>query len=134
MLLWASMKESYAKEGQRDEQIVYALRQIEGGKKVSEICREMGVSPQAVYWWKRRYVYSATIGTRSPVYVSPFVGRLDDTGVNGIDLSKNIKKMYAQSDHHVHILAASVGHLDHLLASFHLRTELATAPGRVFES
>jgi putative transposase len=38
-----------------EEQIVYALRQIEGGKKVSEVCREMGVSQQAVYGWKRRY-------------------------------------------------------------------------------
>jgi putative transposase len=31
------------------------LGQIEGGKKVSEVCREMGVSQQAVYSWKRRY-------------------------------------------------------------------------------
>jgi putative transposase len=38
-----------------EEQIVYALRQIEGGKRVSEVCREMGVSQQAVYSWKRRY-------------------------------------------------------------------------------
>jgi len=38
-----------------EEQILYALRQVEGGKKVSEVCREMGVSQQAVYSWKRRY-------------------------------------------------------------------------------
>ena len=38
-----------------EEQIVYALRQAEAGKKVSEICREMGVSQQAFYSWKRRY-------------------------------------------------------------------------------
>ena len=38
-----------------EEQILYALRQIEAGKKVSEISREMGVSQQAVYIWKRRY-------------------------------------------------------------------------------
>jgi len=38
-----------------EEKIVYALRQAEGGRKVSEICREMGVSPQAFYSWKRRY-------------------------------------------------------------------------------
>jgi ribosomal protein S13 len=35
------------RKGHGEEQIVYALRQIEGGKKVSEVCREMGVSPQA---------------------------------------------------------------------------------------
>ena len=38
-----------------EEQIVYALRQVEGGKKVSEVCREMGVSQQAFYSWRRRY-------------------------------------------------------------------------------
>jgi putative transposase len=38
-----------------EEQILYALRQVEGGKNVSEVCREMGVSQQAVYSWKRRY-------------------------------------------------------------------------------
>jgi putative transposase len=35
-----------------EEQIVYALRQVEGG---SEVCREMGVSQQAFYSWRRRY-------------------------------------------------------------------------------
>ena len=38
-----------------EEQIVYALRQVEAGKKVTEVCREMGVSTQAFYSWKRRY-------------------------------------------------------------------------------
>ena len=35
-----------------EEQIVYALRQVEGGKKVSEVCREMGVSQRAFYSWR----------------------------------------------------------------------------------
>jgi putative transposase len=38
-----------------EEKIVYALRQAEAGKKVSDICREMGVSQQAFYSWRRRY-------------------------------------------------------------------------------
>ena len=43
------------RKGHSEEHIVYALRQVEGGKKVSEVCREMGVSAQAFYSWKRRY-------------------------------------------------------------------------------
>ena len=35
-----------------EEKIIYALRQAEAGKKVGEIRREMGVSPQAYYSWK----------------------------------------------------------------------------------
>src|SRR6187200_1900301 len=43
------------RKGHSDEQIVYALRQAEAGKKVGDICREMGVSQQAFYSWKKRY-------------------------------------------------------------------------------
>jgi putative transposase len=43
------------RNGHSEEKIVYALRQVEAGKKVTEVCREMGVSPQAFYSWKRRY-------------------------------------------------------------------------------
>lgn len=43
------------RKGHSDEKIVYALRQVEGGKKVGDVCREMGVSPQTFYAWKRRY-------------------------------------------------------------------------------
>jgi putative transposase len=43
------------RKGHSEEQIVYALRQVEAGKKVGEICREMGVSAQAFYRWKRRF-------------------------------------------------------------------------------
>src|SRR6185437_9035937 len=39
-------------------------------------------------------VYSATKGTKQRVYVSPFVGRLDDIGKNGMDVVKNIKQMF----------------------------------------
>ncbi|MGD0466864.1 MAG: transaldolase family protein [Terriglobales bacterium] len=78
-------------------------------------------------------VYAATKGSKEPVYVSPFVGRLDDHGENGMDLVKNIKEMYEASDGHVYVLAASVRHLDHLLCSFALNVELATVPARVLE-
>jgi putative transposase len=43
------------RKGHSEEEIVRALRQAEGGQKMSEICREMGVSQQAFYSWKRRY-------------------------------------------------------------------------------
>jgi transaldolase len=76
-------------------------------------------------------VYAATRGSREPVYVSPFVGRLDDHGENGIDLVKNIKEMYKNGDGHVYVLAASIRHVDHLLASFATGAELTTVPAKV---
>jgi len=78
-------------------------------------------------------VYVATKGAKHPVYVSPFVGRLDDRGENGMDLVQNIKQMYAGGDGHVLVLAASLRHLDQLLYTFALDAELATAPAKLLQ-
>lgn len=78
-------------------------------------------------------VYAATKGSKAPVYVSPFLGRLDDRGDNGMDLVRNIKKMYQVGDGHVHVLAASIRHRKHLLGSLAAEVELVTAPAKVWE-
>ncbi len=38
-----------------DEQIAYALRQVETGTPVSEVCRKMGVSEPTLYSWKKKF-------------------------------------------------------------------------------
>lgn len=45
------------KKGKRysEEQIIYALRQTEGGRKIAEVCRELGVTEQTYHRWKRQY-------------------------------------------------------------------------------
>jgi transaldolase len=78
-------------------------------------------------------VYAATKGTKEPVYVSPFVGRLDDRGEDGMQLISNMKKMYERGDGHVHVLAASIRSINHLLCSFALDAELATVPTKVLD-
>ena len=78
-------------------------------------------------------VYAATRGTKHPVYVSPFVGRLDDIGQNGMDVVKNIKRMFSRGDGHVLVLAASIRSLEHLLYCFEVETELVTVPAKILE-
>ena len=78
-------------------------------------------------------VYAATKGTKEPAYVSPFVGRLDDIGQNGMDVVRNIKQMFSKGDGHVLILAASIRSVEHLLYCFALETELATVPAKILE-
>jgi putative transposase len=38
-----------------EEQINYALKRVESGSKGLEVCREMGLSEQTLYKWKRKY-------------------------------------------------------------------------------
>lgn len=73
-------------------------------------------------------VYAATLGSASPVFVSPFIGRLDDKGINGMDLIANLMRMFASSDHHVEVLTASVRNVDHILEALRLGTHAMTMP------
>jgi transaldolase len=79
-------------------------------------------------------VYAATKSTKVPVYISPFVGRLDDIGQNGMDLIKNVKRMLAKSDGHVLVLAASIRSVEQLLYSFLLEADLVTVPAKILEA
>lgn len=38
-----------------DEQITYALRQVEAGAPVADVCRQMGCSEASFYLWKKRF-------------------------------------------------------------------------------
>lgn len=78
-------------------------------------------------------VYAATKGTRKPVFVSPFIGRLDDRGEDGMSLIENILKMYEKGDGHVLLLSASIRNLDHLLAAIKLSSPLVTVPFKVIK-
>jgi transaldolase len=74
-------------------------------------------------------VYSATQGAKKgQVFISPFVGRLDDRGENGMDLIGNIIRMYRQGDGHVEVLTASVRSMDHFLYALKLGSDIITSP------
>ena len=38
-----------------EEQITYALRQVEGGTPPADVCRQLGCSEASFYIWKKRY-------------------------------------------------------------------------------
>lgn len=78
-------------------------------------------------------VYQATGNAKFRVFVSPFVGRLDDLAENGMDLIVNELKMYAAGDGHVDVLTASVRNVDHLLFAIHLKSPAITIPFKVFK-
>lgn len=74
-------------------------------------------------------IYSATYGAKKgQVVISPFIGRLDDKGENGMSLIENIVKMFDRSDHHIEVLACSIRNMNHLLTCFMLKTDMVTLP------
>jgi transaldolase len=80
-------------------------------------------------------VYAATRGAKEGgVFVSPFIGRLDDRGARGMDLIANIIRMFAQGDGHVEVLTASVRNMDHFLFALALGSDIITAPFDVLKA
>ncbi len=74
-------------------------------------------------------VYAATQGAqKGQVFLSPFIGRLDDRGENGMDVIANIIRMYRKGDGHVEVLTASVRSFDHFLYTLKLGSDIITAP------
>jgi transaldolase len=68
-------------------------------------------------------------------FVSPFVGRLDDVGQNGMDLIADIAQIYAMYDDiDTQILVASVRHPIHLIEAAKLGADVATMPPSVIRS
>ena len=80
-------------------------------------------------------VYAATRGAKKgQVYVSPFIGRLDDRAENGMDVIANIIRMYRKGDGHVEVLTASVRNGDHFLYALKLGSDIITAPYEVLKA
>lgn len=38
-----------------EEQVAYALRQVEAGAPVLEVCRKLGITEQTFYRWKKKF-------------------------------------------------------------------------------
>ena len=77
-------------------------------------------------------VYVATKNAKHDVFISPFVGRLDDRGENGMDVVANELKMYKKWNSHVKVLTASVRRLSHILYALKLGSHAITIPFKLF--
>jgi len=66
-------------------------------------------------------------------YVSPFVGRLDDIGEDGVGLVADIAEMFAMQDISTKVLAASIRHPAHVSQCALAGADVATVPFNVLE-
>jgi transaldolase len=67
-------------------------------------------------------------------FVSPFVGRLDDVGQNGMELIADIMQIYRNYAFKTEVLVASVRHPIHVIEAAKLGAHVATLPPPVLRS
>ncbi|MEO0907642.1 MAG: fructose-6-phosphate aldolase [Pseudomonadota bacterium] len=64
-------------------------------------------------------------------FISPFVGRHDDNGADGMELIEDIRLIYDNYDFDTEILVASVRHVTHVLEAAKIGADVMTAPPKV---
>jgi transaldolase len=64
-------------------------------------------------------------------FISPFVGRHDDTGFDGMQIISEIRTIYDNYDFETQILVASIRHPIHVLQSAMIGADVMTAPPAV---
>ncbi len=61
-------------------------------------------------------------------FISPFIGRIDDTGINGMELIAEIRTIYDNYDYQTEILAASIRTVNHVREAALIGADVATIP------
>ena len=74
-------------------------------------------------------VYAATRGAKKgQVFVSPFIGRLDDQGQEGMQVIREIVQIFGNYDWDCELLVASVRHPLHVIEAAKLGADIVTVP------
>ena len=67
-------------------------------------------------------------------FISPFVGRLDDINLDGMELIADIRSIYDNFDFKTQILAASIRSVNHMREAALIGADVATAPPAVIKA
>ncbi|EEW58499.1 fructose-6-phosphate aldolase [Tritonibacter mobilis] len=67
-------------------------------------------------------------------FISPFIGRLDDINIDGMELIEDIRTVYDNYGFQTEILAASIRTVNHILDSARIGADVITAPPAVIKS
>lgn len=127
--------EQMVKEGEYlaslSENIVIKVPMTAEGLKAVSILSKKGIKTNVTLVFSAN---QALLAARAgATYVSPFVGRLDDIGYDGITLISDVHQIFAYHNIDTEIIAASIRHPMHVTAAAKAGSDIATIPYKVFE-
>ena len=101
---------------------------IDGFEAISILSSEGIKINQTLCFSVNQAILGAQAGSTA---VSPFIGRLDDIGLEGIDLIKDIVSVYEQYKIETQVLAASIRHPLHCTLAAQAGAHIATLPYKI---
>jgi transaldolase len=122
--------EGMIQEGQElallNPQIVVKIPMIEEGIKAIRYFSDKGIKTNCTLVFSLgQALIAAQAGA---TYVSPFIGRLDDNGQDGIQIVKSIIDMFEKQNYQTKVLAASIRNKNHIEECAKIGAHVVTAP------
>jgi transaldolase len=110
--------------------VVVKLPLTENGLKACRVLADEGIRVNVTLCFS---AVQALLAAKAGAYfISPFIGRLDDKGINGMDLIREIRKIYDNYGFATNILSASIRSTDHVREAALAGSDCATLPPKIF--
>ena len=114
------------------ENIVVKIPIISEGLKAIKACSDEGIRINVTLCFSANQALLAA--KAGAAYISPFLGRLDDIGHNGMDLIREIRTVYDNYGYPTQILAASIRSPLHVTEAALIGADVATVPFKVLQA
>ena len=125
------MIEQGKKLSQIHENVVIKIPMTEEGMKAVVGLSEAGIRTNVTLVFSpNQALVAAKCGA---AFVSPFVGRIDDVGGDGMELVSQILDIYDEYGFETEVIVASVRHPQHVLDAALLGAEIATVPYKILK-
>lgn len=111
--------------------IVIKLPMTQEGLKATKILSKQGIKTNVTLLFSANQALLAA--KAGATYVSPFVGRLDDAGENGMQLIAEIMQIYKNYSFPTQVIVASVRHPIHVIEAAKLGAHVATIPPEILD-
>lgn len=125
----AGMIEEARKLAKIADNIVVKIPCIAEGLKAVKILSAEGIKTNVTLVFSMSQALMAA--RAGAIYVSPFIGRLDDIGEDGVKLVENIVKAFKLYDIETEVIAASIRNLEHVEKVMLTGCQIATIPTKV---
>jgi transaldolase len=110
--------------------VVVKLPLTENGLSACRVLADEGIKVNVTLCFS---AVQALLAAKAGAYfISPFIGRLDDKGIDGMELIREIRRIYDNYGYQTNILSASIRSADHVRLAALAGSDCATLPPKIF--
>lgn len=111
--------------------IVVKIPLIEEGIKATVTCTKEGIKTNVTLCFQA--VQALVAAKAGATFISPFIGRIDDSGWDGMQVIRDIRKIYDNYHYKTEILTASVRTVNHVREAAEAGADIVTIPFSTFK-